>query len=141
RSRSRVVVRPIALLQDSSGRRIDNLFFDEGPRLSVADALAEKLREFIKALPGDGRAVAGPGRESATGLRLRSLEDEILRVSERGLSGMPQDAARIDQLEERLREGGLDLLTSPANRGAELPARVLRLKHCLMVVRELQGDT
>jgi hypothetical protein len=138
RIRSRLVVRPISLLQQG---RADNLFLDEGPRLSVADTLAGKLYDFLKGKRDEPAANAAPIRQDATQTRLRALEDEILRLAEKGLAGLPEDAARIEQLEEELRGGGIDLLPAgPAGVAVDdLPERLLRLKHCLMVVRELQS--
>jgi hypothetical protein len=141
RLRLRVIVRPIALLQDAPGRRVDNLYVDEGPKLSAGEVFASKLQELLKGLRRDpSQAATTPGRQSATQTRLAALEDEILRLAERGFSGLSQDAARIEPLEESLRSAGIDLLPVADAQVLDLPERLLRLKYCLTVTKGLQNE-
>jgi hypothetical protein len=141
RVRSSVNVRPIALLQDAPARRSDNLFLDEAPRAPFADELAVKLQGLLKGVANEPDVDAATGRQSATDTRLRALEDEILRCAEKGTAAQSIDASRTERLEDALRAGGIDLL--PGSGGSletELPQRLLRLKYCLLIVRELQGS-
>jgi hypothetical protein len=130
--------RPIALLQEPPERKTDNLFLDDPPPTSIKDAFVSKIQDLLGGTGGYQDREPPARRLTATEIRLRSMEGEILRLAEKGLTAQPGDAQKLMLLEESLRKSGLNLL--PVDSGTSprtLAERLLRLTFCIGVVRQL----
>lgn len=130
--------RPIALLQEPPERKTDNLFLDDPPPTSIKEAFVSKIQDLL------GRTGEYQDREplarrlTATEMRLRSMEGEILRLAEKGLTAQVGEAQKLMQLEESLRNSGLNLLPIYSGTSPRILAeRLLRLTFCVGVIRQL----
>jgi hypothetical protein len=131
-------VRPIALLKASGACSTDNLLLDDSPATTVAEKLVGRLRGLMKGGAGERASDPPTRRLTTTEQHLASLEREILRLAERGLTGQREETRRLVQVEESLKAAGLGLLPEAAlDSPQRLAARVLQLFFCLTAVRQL----
>jgi hypothetical protein len=70
--------------------------------------------------------------------RIASLEEEILRLAERGLTGRSEEGSKLAKVEQSLRTAGLEILPDTGFDSPQgLAERVLKLSFCLEAVRQL----
>jgi hypothetical protein len=130
--------RPIALLQEPPERKTDNLFLDDPPPTSIKDAFVSKIQDLLGGTGGYQDREPPARRLTATEIRLRSMEGEILRLAEKGLTAQVGEAQKLMQLEESLRNSGLNLLPIYSGTSPRIVAeRLLRLTFCVGVIRQL----
>lgn len=74
---------------------IKQVFLDDPPPTSMKDAFVSKIQDQL-GVTGDYQDREPPARRlTATEMRLRSMEGEILRLAEKGLTARPADAQKL----------------------------------------------